>query len=144
MSSNGIRRATLCVGSWVALTACAAGQLVATAPGAVHSASLLTAAPLKWKSSGILLEPVFDGEHQIVSVKAPSVVYLKDMWHIDATTANTRGHWRIVYLTFKDWSGAAQALKEHDVPHIRHVDSHGHDGTEWSKELYLFAQRILK
>jgi enterochelin esterase-like enzyme len=35
-------------------------------------------------------------------------------------------------------------LKEQDIPHIWHVDSHGHDGTEWSKNLYLFAQRIFK
>jgi enterochelin esterase-like enzyme len=35
-------------------------------------------------------------------------------------------------------------LKEHDVPHIWHVDSHGHDGTEWAKNLHLFAQRIFR
>jgi enterochelin esterase-like enzyme len=35
-------------------------------------------------------------------------------------------------------------FKEHDVPHIWHVDSHGHDGTEWSKNLYLFAQRLFQ
>ena len=35
-------------------------------------------------------------------------------------------------------------LKKSDVPHVWHVDSHGHDGTEWSKNLYLFAQRIFK
>ena len=35
-------------------------------------------------------------------------------------------------------------LKKSDVPHIWHVDSHGHDGTEWSKNLYLFVQRIFK
>jgi enterochelin esterase-like enzyme len=35
-------------------------------------------------------------------------------------------------------------LKEQDVPHVWHVDSHGHDGTEWSKNLYLFAQRIFQ
>lgn len=35
-------------------------------------------------------------------------------------------------------------LKEHNVPHIWHVDSHGHDPTEWSKNLYLFAQRIFQ
>lgn len=35
-------------------------------------------------------------------------------------------------------------LKEHEIPHIWHVDSHGHDGTEWSKSLYLFAQRLFK
>jgi enterochelin esterase-like enzyme len=35
-------------------------------------------------------------------------------------------------------------FKAHDVPHIWHVDAHGHDGTEWSKNLYLFAQRLFK
>jgi len=40
--------------------------------------------------------------------------------------------------------GVHAYLKEHDVPHIWHVDSHGHDGTEWSKNLYLFAQQLFK
>ncbi|HEY3393909.1 MAG TPA: alpha/beta hydrolase-fold protein [Lacipirellulaceae bacterium] len=35
-------------------------------------------------------------------------------------------------------------LKEHDVPHVWHVDAHGHDPTEWSNNLYLFAQRIFQ
>ncbi len=35
-------------------------------------------------------------------------------------------------------------LKKNDVPHVWHVDSHGHDGTEWGKNLYLFAQRLFK
>jgi enterochelin esterase-like enzyme len=35
-------------------------------------------------------------------------------------------------------------LKKSEVPHVWHVDSHGHDGAEWSKNLYLFAQRIFK
>jgi enterochelin esterase-like enzyme len=42
-------------------------------------------------------------------VKDPSVVYFKDMWHIYATTANARGNWSMVYLSFKDWSEAANA-----------------------------------
>lgn len=40
--------------------------------------------------------------------------------------------------------GVHAHLKEHDVPHVWHVDSHGHDGTEWSKNLFLFAQRVFK
>jgi enterochelin esterase-like enzyme len=40
--------------------------------------------------------------------------------------------------------GVHSYLKEHEVPHIWHVDSHGHDGTEWSKNLYLFAQHLFK
>jgi enterochelin esterase-like enzyme len=35
-------------------------------------------------------------------------------------------------------------LKKSDVPHVWHVDSHGHDAPEWSKNLYLFAQRIFQ
>jgi enterochelin esterase-like enzyme len=40
--------------------------------------------------------------------------------------------------------GVHAYLKEHDVPHVWHVDSHGHDPSEWSKNLYLFARRIFK
>jgi enterochelin esterase-like enzyme len=35
-------------------------------------------------------------------------------------------------------------LKEHDVPHIWHVDVHGHDGGAWSSSLYHFAQLLFK
>ena len=35
-------------------------------------------------------------------------------------------------------------LKEHSVPHIWNVDSHGHDADTWSKNLYNFAQHIFK
>jgi enterochelin esterase-like enzyme len=35
-------------------------------------------------------------------------------------------------------------LKEKGVPHVWHVDSNAHDGTEWANNLYLFAQRIFK
>jgi len=39
--------------------------------------------------------------------------------------------------------GLHNYLKEKNVPHVWHVDSHGHDGTEWAKNLYLFAQHIF-
>jgi enterochelin esterase-like enzyme len=35
-------------------------------------------------------------------------------------------------------------LKQNNVPHVWHVDSHGHDGTTWANNLYLFAQHIFK
>ena len=35
-------------------------------------------------------------------------------------------------------------LKEQNVPHIWHVDSHGHDAETWSKNLYNFAQHIFR
>jgi hypothetical protein len=30
------------------------------------------------------------------------------------------------------------------VPHVWHVDSHGHDGAAWSSSLYHFAQHLFK
>ncbi len=67
------------------------------------------AAPLQWKSSGVLIPPVSDATHTLISVKDPTVVYFGDKWHVYATTANDRGNWSIVYLSFKDWSEAASA-----------------------------------
>jgi len=40
--------------------------------------------------------------------------------------------------------GVHNYLKEHDIPHIWHVDSHGHDPDTWGKNLYNFAQLIFK
>jgi enterochelin esterase-like enzyme len=40
--------------------------------------------------------------------------------------------------------GVHAYLKEHDVPHVWHVDSHGHDPMHWSKNLCLFAQQVFK
>ena len=35
-------------------------------------------------------------------------------------------------------------LAEHNVPHLWHVDSGGHDFNVWSRDLYHFAQRIFR
>lgn len=35
-------------------------------------------------------------------------------------------------------------LKEHDIPHIWNVDSHGHDPTHWRNNLYYFAQMVFQ
>lgn len=35
-------------------------------------------------------------------------------------------------------------LKEHEIPHVWNVDSHGHDGTHWRNNLYHFAQLIFQ
>ena len=40
--------------------------------------------------------------------------------------------------------GVHTYLKQHDVLHIWHVDSNGHDTPEWRNNLYLFAQRIFQ
>lgn len=40
--------------------------------------------------------------------------------------------------------GVHNHLKEQNVPHIWHVDSNGHDSTEWGNNLYYFVQHIFK
>lgn len=40
--------------------------------------------------------------------------------------------------------GVHTYLEEKNVPHIWHVDDHGHDFEHWKKGLYNFAQRIFK
>ena len=40
--------------------------------------------------------------------------------------------------------GVHAYLKEHDVPHIWHVASHGHDAAEWKQALYYFVQKLFK
>ncbi len=65
------------------------------------------ATPLKWKSSGVLVRPISDESHTIVSVKDPTVVHYDGLWHIYATAFSTSARtWSMVYLNFKDWSDA--------------------------------------
>ena len=68
------------------------------------------ATPLKWQSSGVLVSPISDESHTIVSVKDPTVVHYDGLWHIYATAYSTSARtWSMVYLNFKDWSDAPKA-----------------------------------
>ena len=65
--------------------------------------------------------------------------------------ATARDQLKLLWLACGDKDGLIRIsqgvhayLKEHDVPHVWHVDSHGHDPTEWSKNLALFAERLFK
>ncbi len=40
--------------------------------------------------------------------------------------------------------GVHAYLKEHNVPHVWHVDTNAHDPTHWRNNLWLFAQRLFK
>jgi enterochelin esterase-like enzyme len=40
--------------------------------------------------------------------------------------------------------GVHACLKTNNVPHIWHVDGHGHDATEWKQALYDFAQKLFQ
>ncbi len=66
--------------------------------------------PLRWKSTDVLIKPVSDDSHTIVSVKDPTVVRYNDLWHVYATVYSTSARtWNMVYLNFKDWSDAPNA-----------------------------------
>lgn len=45
---------------------------------------------------------------------------------------------------FRISKGVSRYLKEHDVPHIWHVDSGGHTWPVWKNDLYLFSQQIFR
>ncbi len=40
--------------------------------------------------------------------------------------------------------GVHAYLKENQIPHIWHVDTYGHDATEWKYNLYLFMQHVFR
>jgi len=65
--------------------------------------------PIQWTASDILIKPVSDETHDIISVKDPSIVRFNNRWHVYATTANAQGNWSMVYLSFADWADAARA-----------------------------------
>ena len=68
------------------------------------------ATPLKWKASDVLVKPVSDANHTIVSVKDPTIVYYNGLYHIYATAYSTSTRtWTMVYLNFKDWADAPKA-----------------------------------
>jgi hypothetical protein len=88
------------------------GQTAETANQGAHKVPIAT--PLKWKSSGVLIKPISDESHTIVSVKDPTVVHYDGLWHIYATAYSTSARtWTMVYLNFKDWSDAPNAKLTH-------------------------------
>ena len=87
-------------------------QPQSTAPSTVgtDAPKVPFASPLQWKSTGVLIKPVSDDTHTIVSVKDPTVVRYNDLWHVFATVYSTSAKtWNMVYLNFKDWSDAPNA-----------------------------------
>ncbi len=110
--------------SWFAVTALISGSVLCTwaaeptlpsQPAAptttgADAPKLPFATPLKWTSTDVLIKPVSDETHDIVSVKDPTIVRYNDKWHIYATVYSTSARtWTMVYLNFKDWSEAPNA-----------------------------------
>ena len=101
---------------------------------------------LKWTSSDVLVRPISDETHKIVSVKDPTVVYWNGLWHIYATAYSTSARtWSMVYLNFKDWSEAPKAkLTYIDVnPNLRgyHCAPHLFYFTPHKKWYFIFQSQ---
>jgi hypothetical protein len=103
--------------SWLTVTILMYGIALISTAAAAETATDSTdvpqlpfATPLQWTSSDILIRPISDETHEIVSVKDPTIVRYNDLWHIYATTYSTSaGTWSMVYLNFKDWADAPKA-----------------------------------
>lgn len=81
-----------------------------TTPVSAETPKLPFATPLKWKSTDVLIKPVSDERHKIVSVKDPTIVRYNDLWHVYATVYSTSARtWTMAYLNFKDWSDVPNA-----------------------------------
>jgi hypothetical protein len=88
----------------------AAGQTIEKSAAASDGASAAPiVGPLLWQSTDVLIRPVSNRSRELVSLKDPTVVYYKGKWHMYATTADAQKRWSMVYLSFKDWSEAADA-----------------------------------
>jgi len=62
-----------------------------------------------WTSSGVLLSPISDGSHDLVSIKDPSVVFYNNQWHLFVSTVNANMGYSMAYMTFPDWASTANA-----------------------------------
>jgi len=63
----------------------------------------------QWDSTEQLVYPKPDATHNIVSVKDPSVVYHNGRYHVFVSVVNTNQSYSLAYLSFTDWSQAADA-----------------------------------
>ncbi|WP_199041028.1 non-reducing end alpha-L-arabinofuranosidase family hydrolase [Glycomyces salinus] len=97
-------------GNTIRLTAAGGGGLanidyldVVRAGGSVLPTSL------QWNSSGSLVEPKSDANHDIVSVKDPSVVHHDGRYHVFVSVVSDNQGYSLAYLSFTDWSRADEA-----------------------------------
>jgi hypothetical protein len=73
--------------------------------GAAH------AAQFRWKATGPLIAPLDRGD-RYYSIKDPSIVRHGNAWHLFCTVRGRQRSHQIEYLTFADWSPAAQPKRQ--------------------------------
>jgi endo-1,4-beta-xylanase len=66
-----------------------------------------------WNATASLMDPVSDGSHQLVGIKAPSMVFYNSRYHVFATVLNTSANPTLEHIQFVDWPNAGSATVEY-------------------------------
>jgi endo-1,4-beta-xylanase len=86
-------------------TAAAAGAACSSDPGAGCGVPPAFA----WSSTGVLLSPISDATHNLVSIKDPSLVHHNGKWQVFVSTVDANMGYSMAYLTLPAWDRAAEA-----------------------------------
>jgi hypothetical protein len=62
-----------------------------------------------WSSSRVVLAPLSDASHDLVSIKDPSVVFFNNKWHVFVSTVDVNGAYSMAYVNFPDFDHTAFA-----------------------------------
>jgi endo-1,4-beta-xylanase len=86
-----------------------AGLTARSTPSPTPSPVEALPSSFEWSSTGQLLTPKPDADHQIVSVKDPTVVRYDDEWLVYFTVYSEAGGWNLGMTKFRDWADASSA-----------------------------------
>ncbi len=64
-------------------------------------------ASYRWSSTGPIIAPVSDANHDLTAIKDPTVVFFQDRWHVYASSVTSSGAYGLVYTSFTDFSQAS-------------------------------------
>jgi hypothetical protein len=91
-----------------AVAVTAAAILVLSLAGYAMTDDALTP-PFHWTATAPVIPARPEADPPIIAMKDPTVVRFDGLWHVFATTADSRGRWGMAYLSFADWADAARA-----------------------------------
>ncbi|HMF42206.1 MAG TPA: non-reducing end alpha-L-arabinofuranosidase family hydrolase [Polyangia bacterium] len=87
----------------LSLVAATAGSLVVGCKTSQPIQGCGVPASFSWSSSPVLLSPISDATHDLVSIKDPSVVFYNNQWYVFVSTVSASGSYSMAYITFPDW-----------------------------------------
>jgi endo-1,4-beta-xylanase len=89
------------------------GGATASALGGTTSNICGLASSYGWASTQALMDPVSDGSHSLVAIKAPSVVFYDGKYHVFATIIDSTGAATLEHVQFADWPNASSATVDY-------------------------------